>query len=97
MKVEHLDGAVHIDDLADGSVKVVVTGAIDVTHALSVASQAVTEVGLDGEWQNSDGAIEYVDLADVGEEGYRFRLITEVTTERTCEGYGPAPETEELL
>ena len=49
-----IDGAVYIDDIPGSPNKAVkVVGAINADHAISVASQAVTELGLDGEWGNS--------------------------------------------
>lgn len=51
MKVDTIFGEVHIDDVPGSPNKTVrVEGAINREHALSIASQAVTEVGLDGEW-----------------------------------------------
>ena len=50
MRVETLFGDVYISDLSSGRKAVKVVGAVTTEHALSVASQAVNEVGLDGEW-----------------------------------------------
>lgn len=64
---EDLTGTVYIDDIPGSLNKAVkVTGAITAEHALSVASQAVTQLGLDGEWGHT--------VAKVGRDGPIYTL-----------------------
>lgn len=89
-------GSVQLNQLDDGSVAVIVAGAMNVDHAISVASDVVTHEGLDGEWENEKGLVSYRDLSDflLGHEKdttcYRFRLLA-IEDDELCD-MGPVPQ-----
>lgn len=80
MTIETLGGSVHINRTADGNLTVQVIGAINSEHALSVASEALTNVGISGTWL---GTLQDEDLGG----GFWFALRPD--DERTCEGFEP--------